>query len=112
MASATLDLAVEKGEDIVFTGTHQVSATDATVVDISGWTIVVTVKTADGVLLYTLAGTVVSGAAGTYSWPLTHTQTNIASKYLQVDIWRTDSGSQREMAKGRLFIGPDVLYGV
>jgi hypothetical protein len=109
---ADLALTVKKGEAVTFTGTHQVSATDATPVDITGWTIVVTVKSKeDGSIVFTKPATVTNGPTGKYSWSVVHADTNIRAGLRDVDAWRTDPGAERSMGQGSFTIAQDVLYG-
>ena len=109
--AATVNFTVGKGEEVTFAGVHETSESDDTPVDISGWTITITVKTRAGVAVFTKTGTVVLGSAGTYTWAVAYADTYIASGVYDIDIWRTDVGGRREMAIGRFEITKDVLYG-
>ncbi len=109
--AARVRFSVGKGEAVTFTGTHQAGPTNTTPVNIAGWTISVTVRNPDGTTLMTKAGTVTNGAAGQYSWSVTATDTTVTAGERDVEIWRTDSGSERIMAAGVFYIVPDVLNG-
>lgn len=79
------------------------------VTDITGWTLRVRVYTAAGSLLYTLtegAGITVDDAeAGEYTWSLTAAQTtSMGAGSFRYDVWRTDSGSEAELANGALIL--------
>lgn len=109
MPAAPLDLSAYKGEDYEAKGVHKASrAPAAPVVNITGWTIVMTVRllptTANPPLL-SVNATVVSGTAGTYRIGLTAAQTlALGVGTFHADIWRTDAGAQTEMAVGTLTI--------
>lgn len=109
MPAAPLALDAYKGEDYEARGVHKASrAPAAPVVDISGWTIVLTVRvlptTADPALL-SVSAAVISGPAGTYLITLTAAQTlALGVGEFHADVWRTDSGAQTEMAVGTLTI--------
>lgn len=109
MASvATLSLAVTRGEDRTVAGTHQTSASDTTAVNITGWTMVFTVRDAGGAVLFSKTVTVVSGGAGTYSFTLSASDTTVSVGSYPCDLWRTDSGSATVMGIGILSITADV----
>lgn len=105
--AAKIALTCYKGEDYEADGTH-VSSDDATTaqpVDITGWTIVFTVRAAPGTsgspLLGPVECTLVSAPAGTYKVTLTSAQTaalGVGSYWC--DFWRTNSGAQTELAIG------------
>lgn len=109
--AAYVSYLVGKGEARTFLGTHQKSEKDKTAQDITGWTGVVTAKKVDGTVAFSKPITIISGPDGTYSWPVTNADTNIAPQVLDIDIWRTNVGFEWEMAAGKFVIGPDVLYG-
>lgn len=111
MPGAAMSFVVAKGEAVTFTGTHQKSAIDATPVDISGWGILVTVKDRLGATIFSKPGDVTNGPLGQYSWSVVHADTNIVAASYDVDIWRTDAGSEREMDIGVFSVVGDVLYG-
>ena len=110
--SAPLAINMARGEDITFTCTHQTSQTDSTPVNITAWTIAITIKDQSGNVTITKSGTVTGGAAGTYTWPIAAADTTgIKATVYSIDIWRTDSGSRREMGIGSFTVAPDVIYG-
>lgn len=114
MPAAVLNLVIGKGEDVTFTGTHQVSETDATPVDLTGWTILVTVKDHIGrTTLFTETGTPANQTTnrGQFTWSLSSANTSIASRTYAVDVWRTDAGFATLMAIGVLDIDAAVLNG-
>lgn len=114
---AQLALTAALGEDRTFAGTHYTSdptiaatalVPAATVVNITGWTLVITVKNPAGTTV-TINGTVVLGTAGTYTWTIT--AGNIISLGVgvsKVDVWRTDSGAATLMALGDFNITQEV----
>lgn len=109
---ASLNFKTGKGEDILFTGTHYTDSTETVVVNITGWTILLTFKDMDGNAKFTKTGTVLVGLAGTYTWSLDRADTiNEDSEALQCDAWRTDTGGQRWMGQGFLYINPDTRNG-
>lgn len=76
-------------------------------VDITGWTIVLTVKDkyAGTQKLQKTNPTITNGPAGQFTFSLTTTDTqsfpgNTGSNYV-FDVWRTDSGSEGVMAIGQ-----------
>lgn len=114
MASATITLTVGRGDTLEVNATHVVSSTDVTVVNISGWTIAADVRQhlIDGAIVLSLTCVVVSGAAGTYTFTLTHTQTMaLPPGIYAISVFRTDTGSEREMATGTLTIVANARYG-
>jgi hypothetical protein len=108
MAAAPLVLEAYKGEDYVARGTHKASRSPgAPVVDISGWTMVFTVRALPTNTNHLLEATpaIVSGPAGTYTITLTAAETlALGVGQFHCDVWRTNSGAQTEMAVGRLTI--------
>ncbi len=110
MAVASLNLSAAKGETVTFPFTHQVSAADDTAIDISGWTILMTVKDHAGTVLISKTATVTSGPSGTYTLSLTHADMLLAFNVYPVDLWRTDSGSETLMGYGKFHVTRDVLY--
>lgn len=109
--SSAVALVMGKGEDIVWSGTlyQPPVAGQASVLvpaDISLYSgILVTVRNPDGSTLFTAPGTVVNGLLGQYTWPTTNANTvNAVAGLRTFDVWRTDAGSQREMAVGTLMI--------
>ncbi len=110
MAVANLDLSAAKGETVTFPFVHQVSAADDTAVDISGWTIVMTVKDDAGTVLLSKSATVTSGPSGTYTISVSHADMLLEFNKYPVDIWRTDSGSETLMGYGKFRVTREVLY--
>lgn len=106
---ATLNISVARGSAKTYNFTHQTSGSNTAAVNITGWTITVTVRNADGSLLFTKTASVVSGAAGTYTWSVTKANTNVTPTSYPMDIWRTDSGSETLMGVGQFTITPEVL---
>lgn len=105
---APLALVVTRGEDRTFNGTHVTSATDSTAVNISGWTMKFTAKDARGRVVLTKTPSVVSGAAGTYTFAVTASDTTINPGQYACDLWRTDSGNATIMGLGTLTINGEV----
>jgi len=106
VAQLTLEAAL--GETRQFSGTHQTSSTDTTPIDITGWTLTVTIKNPIGTTV-TLAGTVVSGTAGTYRWTITAANTvTLGVNDSKIDVWRTDVGSETLMGLGTFSITQEV----
>jgi hypothetical protein len=96
------------GETRTFTWTHQVSETDTTPVNITGWTLTVTLKNV-ALTTVTIAGTVTLGTAGTYSWILTAANTvTLGVGDCKIDVWRTNAGSETLMAIGTFSIATEV----
>lgn len=110
MATARVDLGCARGEAVTFNGTHQTSATNSSVVDITGWTIRAIVKDSAGNTLFDKLCSILSGAAGTYAFSLTHTETTIPVGTYGFDIWRVDNGSERQLGYGSFVITPEVRY--
>jgi hypothetical protein len=108
---AYIEYFVARGEDVTFPVTHTVSQDDPTPVDITGWTIGVQARNGVGVLLLDVAGSIVSGPAGTYSWSITNAISSVIPPGLYpLEIWRTNVGARRAMMMGALRIGKDVRY--
>lgn len=105
---ARIQLECARGEARTFAGTHQTSGSDTTAINITGWTLVVTVRDENKAVMFTKSGTIVSGAAGTYTWPVTAANTLISPKPYSLDIWRTDAGSETLMAVGTLTVNDEV----
>ena len=111
--SAPLALFVEKGEDVTFTGSQIVppDTFPAGPMDVTAWTILVTIRLPAGGIFLTKPGTVTNGPAGVYTWSLANADTvNAVAGVYPIDIWRTDTGLNREMAKGQLTIVGDVRF--
>lgn len=110
--SAPLAISVAKGEDVLFSCLHQTSQSNTAPVDISTWTIAITIKDQSGNVYLTKSGTVTSGPSGSYVWPLVSADTvSLKSGTYSIDIWRVDSGSRREMGIGSFTVTPDVYFG-
>lgn len=96
------------GETRTFAWTHQTSETDTTAVNITGWTIIVTLKNVS-LTTVTISGTVTLGTAGTYTWIITAANTvTLGVGDCKVDVWRTNSGSETLMAIGTFAIVQEV----
>ena len=110
---ATVHLQAAKGEARTYLGTHH-SGGDATapVVDISGWTIVLTVRRqTGGPILLQKTASLLSPTMGTYQFVVNATETRHAVGAYPLDIWRTDPGSERQIGLGEWTIGPVVKHG-
>lgn len=112
MAAAAIGLRCARGEAVTFPLTHQTSESNTTPKDITGWTIAGTAKDENGNIVFSLAGAVVSGPAGTYTLSVTHAQTLVEPKSYRLDVWRTDGSSETLMGIGTITIDQNVLYGV
>lgn len=110
MPVATGTLTATKGEAVTYNCTHVTSASDLTPINITGWTIRVTGRDRDGTVILTKTPSVISGAAGTYSFAVTHADTLIPVVLYALDIWRIDSGSEKPMWVGGWQITPEVIY--
>jgi hypothetical protein len=104
---APLDLSLYRGEDYVGTGTHRSSPVpSAPTVDISGWSIVATVKetaddTADALL--TIAATLTDPTHGGYEVTITAAQSaTLEVRTYVIDIWRVNTGAKTTLARGTL----------
>lgn len=87
------------GEDVLL------SFTMSPVVNISGWALLFTVKLneMDAASIFSVAGTIVSGPAGTFTVSLTAANTTLLKTNQYVwDVWRTDVGSAVVIALGKL----------
>lgn len=107
MAAAAIALEGYQGEDKVFVGTHRVSSGGA-VVDITGWTLLFTLKrkATDTATLLSIAGVLLSPTAGTYTVSLTAAQlAALDVGDYHCDVWRTNAGAKTELA-----IGTFALY--
>jgi hypothetical protein len=95
--AGTDEIAIYRGEDVTLPFTMD------PVENITGWTLLMSVSLASGVV-FTQAGAVVSGPAGTFTVALTDTQTELllASEVYDYDVWRTDAGAERVLARGTL----------
>lgn len=90
---------------------YLINCTVSPVVNISGWTIVFTLKSQQGgAVVITQAATIVSASAGTFSVTLSHAQLLIAPGTYSHDIHRTDTGSVNVLSIGSVIVLPEVLY--
>ena len=99
---------ITRGEEKTEVGTHVTSASDATPINITGWTIVFTARLASGVVLFSKACTILVAGSGMYSFSLTASDTTITPGNYNADVWRIDSGSETIMCQGILTINSDV----
>jgi len=94
MTVSTDTITIYKGEDL------DLDFTMDPVEDITGWGIELNVKGASGVLI-TKTGVIVSGAAGTFQFPLVDTDSDSLRIGIYLyDVWRTDAGAERVLAVG------------
>lgn len=110
MASAAVNLSAGRGEAVTFNGTHQTSATNATAVDITNWTIKVMAKDNVGNTVLDKTASVTSGPSGTYSFAVAKADTLLTPATYYFDVWRTDSGNEKLMGYGSFTITPDVRF--
>ena len=83
------------GEDVI------VPFTIDPVEDVSGWTLLFTVRDSAGAELFTKTGTVTSGGDGEMEVVLTDTETDgLEVAHHLYDFWRTDDGLERVLAIG------------
>lgn len=109
--SALLTFNVAKGEDVTFSGslTQPPGVFPGGPIDITGYTLLVTILTPAGIAFLTKAGTITSATVGTFTWALARADTVSATAGVySIDIWRTDTGQQRELGKGSLIITGDA----
>lgn len=105
----TNNISFYKGERVVL------DFTMSPVESIAGWTITLTLRDnaadPDPVVL-TVAGSIVSAAAGTFRFTLTHAQTLAlgANRSYAYDVQRTDSGSECVLSIGLITLLQEVLY--
>ena len=90
----TDEITIHQGEDLILAFTMD------PVEDITGWTIELNVK-GDALVITSAAAVIVSGPLGTFTVALSDAVTDalVAASYLY-DVWRTDSGSERILARG------------
>lgn len=112
MAAAALNLSCSRGEDVTFPLTHVTSLTDSTAKNITGWTILATIKDERNTTALTVAGTIVNGAAGTYTIAFTSANLKIEPKSYKLDVWRTDASSNTLMGSGFLTVTPNTRFAV
>ena len=112
MDVAPISLQAARGEARTYLGTHQTSATNTTPVDITGWTIVLTVRRdTNGPVVLTKTATLLSPLLGTYQIVASATDTNLQPGVYPADLWRTDANSQRQIGYGTFTVGPSVQHG-
>jgi hypothetical protein len=96
---------IYRGEDVAL------NFTLTPLTDITGWTLSFKVKQRldDAAALLTIAGSITTAAAGTFSVTLSaaNTTTLSAGRYTY-DVWRTDSGSNAALAIGALTVKGSV----
>lgn len=107
---APLAISIGRGQDRTYSCTHQTSGSDATAINITGWTISATAKDDSGTVVLSKAGTVTNGAAGTYTWAVTASDTLLTPAAYRLDIYRTDSGSRTLMGLGTWTVTSEVKY--
>jgi hypothetical protein len=78
--------------------------------DITGWTLVMSIKEflTDSVALVTATGAPTDAANGVFAVLLTAAQTLLAPGDYHYDIWRTNAGSECVLSIGVLKIKPEV----
>ncbi len=108
-AYALLEHAV--GEDVTATVTF------TTVTAIAGWAIKFTVQDRDGNVQFTkVTGggiTITDGVNGIFTVAILRADTSsLAAGSYRYDIWRTDSGSERELTAGEYRLNRSVSGGV
>jgi hypothetical protein len=110
---ATVHLQAAKGEARTYIGTQHASGDPlAAVTDISGWTIVLTVRRqTSGQILLQKTASLLSPTVGTYQFVVNATETRHAVGAYPLDIWRTDPGSERQIGFGTWTISPVVKHG-
>lgn len=96
------------GEDVVFVA--QVKDADGNPVNVAGWSFgcyFVEIGNPSNSISVTSGFT--SGSSGVVMWPLSRSQTSgQAGKSLQGELWRTDSGLQKQLATGKLYVATTV----
>jgi hypothetical protein len=110
--SAAIALGCVRGEAYEATGTHKTRA--GALVNVTGWTIVFTMRktltSADPPVLQKTCS-VISGPAGTYHLLLTSTETRaLEALVYRCDFWRTDSGSEAQMARGGFTVKNGLFF--
>lgn len=102
------DITFYKGEAValVFTMTPTT--------DITGWTIVMTIRNnaTDSVTLLSVTGVLTTPASGIFTLSLTsaQTKTTLGVGTFAYDIQRTDAASEAVLSIGSLFVTQEVLY--
>lgn len=75
----------------------------------TGWTLVCTIRGLDGTSILAPTVTAINESTGEYRVTLTRTQTSaIKEGVYKWDIWRTNSGGERQLARGTFEILPQV----
>jgi hypothetical protein len=91
-------------------GTINLIFTMSPVTDITGWTIVFTMR---GLLATTLvlsiAATLTTAGSGIFTVPFTRTQSLLLRGEYEYDIWRTNSGHETPLSLGAIIFAPSVL---
>ncbi len=83
------------------------------VVDISGWTLLLTVEgDPETPKLISVAGVVVSASDGTFSVTLDDTTsgTDQSVGHYKYDVWRTDAGNERLLAIGSFIVEDSARF--
>lgn len=110
---AVLELSLYRGEDYIGRGAHkQTDRPTAEAVDISDWSIRVTVKTsaddAEDPIIEADAD-ITNGPAGLYSFTFEADDTaELEERDYVIDIWRVDLGAKTALAKGKLTVRQPV----
>jgi hypothetical protein len=111
--SAEIALEIVRGEAYVATGTHRNSVTNA-VVDITGWTIVFTARlriTDDDPPIFRKVCGIVDGPNGVYTLTITSAESLLLDpNSLACDIFRTDPGSESQLAHGSFLVKNGVYF--
>lgn len=75
------------------------------VVNISGWTLVFSLRVIGAAVLLQVSGAVTDAAGGVFTVSLTKAQTAALSRgTYDFDIWRTDSGSESRLVYGKAIV--------
>lgn len=98
-------ITIYRGEDV------DLPFTMDPVENITGWTIVLSIKSAAQVVI-TKTATITSGASGTFVFALLHADSDdLDPGAYHYDVWRTDTASERVLAIGNFYIA-DVVRDV
>ena len=89
----------------------QLNFTMTPVTDITGWTIVFTLRknATDAVSILSINATILSAIAGTFRISLTKAQTSLIAATYQYDVFRTDVGSEACLSIGSFVLNQEVL---
>lgn len=91
-------------------GTINLVFTMSPVTDITGWTIVYTMR---GLLVTTLvltiSATLTDPTAGVFTVPFTRAQSILLRGEYMYDIWRTNAGFETPVSVGSIIFAPSVL---